>query len=127
VADVFNHTLLVTTPQGWLRRWDDQGIVSLGDWRGAAEILPKLQATVISIEDIEGDWAVAEKWAGQTSILIVTQDKEGLYGLQSVSGDVCRPDRLTLLDLPAPAMFCRRLFIRYQKRDRGNQALTSPM
>jgi sugar/nucleoside kinase (ribokinase family) len=77
VANVFDHTLLVTTPQGWLRHWDDRGIVSLGDWRGAAEILPKLQATVISIEDIEGNWAVAEKWAGQTQILIVTQDKEG--------------------------------------------------
>lgn len=77
VADIFEHALLVTTPQGWLREWDAQGVVSLGDWRGATELLPKLQATVISIEDIEGTWAVAEKWAAQTSTLIVTQDKDG--------------------------------------------------
>jgi hypothetical protein len=77
VTTVFDNSLLVTTPQGWLRQWDEQGIVSLGDWRGAAEILPKVQATVISIEDIEGNWAVARRWAAQTSILIVTQDKEG--------------------------------------------------
>ena len=77
ITTVFNNSLLVTTPQGWLRQWDEQGIVSLGDWQGAAEILPKVQVTVISIEDIQGNWAVAHNWAAQTSILIVTQDKEG--------------------------------------------------
>jgi sugar/nucleoside kinase (ribokinase family) len=77
VTGLFPDSLLVTTPQGWLRQWDANGVVSLGDWQGAAEILPRVQATVISIEDIEGNWAVAERWAGQTSILIVTQDKEG--------------------------------------------------
>jgi sugar/nucleoside kinase (ribokinase family) len=77
VADVFDRSTLVTTPQGWLRQWNAQGVVSLGDWRGATEILPKLQATVISIEDIEGNWTIAERWAAQTALLIVTQDKDG--------------------------------------------------
>jgi 1D-myo-inositol 3-kinase len=77
ITALFDNSLLVTTPQGWLRQWDANGIVSLGEWQSAPEILPKVQVTVISIEDIEGNWAIAEKWAAQTSILIVTQDKEG--------------------------------------------------
>lgn len=77
ITTIFENSLLVTTPQGWLRQWDANGIVSLGDWQGSAEILRRVQATVISIEDIEGNWSMAEKWAAQTFILIVTQDKEG--------------------------------------------------
>ena len=60
-----------------MRQWDDQGVVSLGDWRGVDEILPKLQVAVISIDDIVGNWTIAEKWAAQISILVVTQDKYG--------------------------------------------------
>ncbi len=74
---IFNHTLLVATPQGWMRQWDEQGIVSLGEWFGAEQVLPQLQLVVISLEDIEGNWSIAEIWAAQTSILIVTQGEKG--------------------------------------------------
>jgi sugar/nucleoside kinase (ribokinase family) len=77
VIELFNQATLVTTPQGWLRQWDERGTVSLGTWQGAEQILPKLKATVISIEDVEGNWSIAERWAAQTALLIVTQDKNG--------------------------------------------------
>lgn len=77
IVTAFAGARLVSTPQGWLRRWDERGVVSLGDWLGAAEILPKLRAAVISIEDVEGNWHMAESWAARTSILVVTQGELG--------------------------------------------------
>ncbi len=77
LARLFPDSLLVATPQGWMRRWDTDGVVSLDTWRGAEEILPQLRVVVLSVEDIQGDWGVAERWAKQLSVLVVTQDKDG--------------------------------------------------
>ncbi len=85
IIGVFNNSFVGATPQGWMRQWDTRGLVSLSDWRGAEKILPRLQAAVISIDDIQGDWTRAEKWAAQVPLLVVTQDKDGctvLYGRQ---------------------------------------------
>lgn len=87
IADIFSASLLVATPQGWMRQWNEQGIVSRGQWQSAAEILPKLQAAVISLEDIEGDWSIADQWATQIETLVVTLGEKGaaiLHGGQKV-------------------------------------------
>ncbi len=113
VATVFNNSLLVTTPQGWLRQWDEQGIVSLCDWCSAGEISPKLHAAVISIEDIEGNWAFAEKWARQIAILVVTQDKDGCTVFHQGQKMIVPPrpsqpvDPTGAGDVFAPAFFIR--------------------
>ena len=73
----FPDSFRVATPQGWMRHWNADGVVSLGDWRGAEQILPELDAAVVSIADIGGDWSLAERWARQIPILVVTQDKVG--------------------------------------------------
>lgn len=65
------------TPQGWLRRWDEQGVVRAAGWEAAGAILPRASATVFSIDDVAGDWNIARAWAAQTSILVVTQAAEG--------------------------------------------------
>jgi sugar/nucleoside kinase (ribokinase family) len=77
ITDIFESDWLMATPQGWMRYWDNRGLVSLGDWKGAATLLPNLRVAVVSIEDIEGQWAIAARWAAQTSILIVTQGELG--------------------------------------------------
>ncbi|GAB4438017.1 MAG: PfkB family carbohydrate kinase [Anaerolineae bacterium] len=77
IAGIFDSALLGATPQGWMRRWDEQGRVSLGDWYGAEEVLPRLNVAVISIEDVEGNWSIAENWAAQTETLIVTEGELG--------------------------------------------------
>ena len=77
VARLFQDSLLAATPQGWMRRWNARGVVSPGDWRGAEEILPHLDAAVVSVEDINDNWALPERWARQLPVLVVTQDKDG--------------------------------------------------
>ena len=116
ITTVFENSLLVATPQGWMRQWDDQGIVSLGDWVGADEILPELKAAVISIEDVEGQWSIAENWAAKVSILIVTQGDEGCTIFQQERKQTVPPRPAKPVDpTGAGDVFAAAFFIRYHE------------
>jgi len=67
------------TPQGWLRRWDATGRVetTVEAWTGATEVLGRADAVVMSLDDVNRDWAVAERWARLARVLVVTQGPEG--------------------------------------------------
>jgi sugar/nucleoside kinase (ribokinase family) len=67
------------TPQGWLRQWDASGRVraAVDEWAGAAQILSRANATVLSLDDIGRDWAVAERWAKLAPVLVITEGPEG--------------------------------------------------
>jgi sugar/nucleoside kinase (ribokinase family) len=49
---LFSNSLVGVTPQGWFRRWGEDGRVSVGDWPGLAEVLPLAAAVILSPEDI---------------------------------------------------------------------------
>src|SRR3989338_7945148 len=65
------------TPQGWLRQWDGAGRVSAAAWPAALDTLRRVSATVISVEDVAGDWSVVERWATAAKILAVTEGERG--------------------------------------------------
>lgn len=67
------------TPQGWLRQWAADGQVSLsvGAWPQAGEVLGQVSAAVISVLDVNNDWAVAEQWAKALPVLAVTEGAAG--------------------------------------------------
>lgn len=65
------------TPQGWLRRWDETGRVWAKAWEHAEAVLARADATVISIEDVAGDWRQALRWAAMARVFVVTQGAEG--------------------------------------------------
>ena len=73
----FPNAFIGLTPQGFLRQWDGPGRVSHAEWREAAATLAMVSATVISIEDVAGDWALIECWAAAAKILVVTQGEQG--------------------------------------------------
>ncbi len=77
VTTVFSNTLLTATPQGWLRQWDEQGIVSLGTPQKMEKALSCIQMAVISIEDVEGDWSIVEGMAQKIETLVVTEGENG--------------------------------------------------
>ncbi len=109
-----NESLLVSTPQGWMRRWDEQGRVFLGDWYGAEKVLPRLQIAIISIEDIESNWSIAEQWAAQTEILIVTRGDAGCTIFQKENKILVPPRPATPVDpTGAGDVFAAAFFIRY--------------
>ena len=70
-------TFIGLTPQGWLRQWAADGRVQRADWPEAEFVLKRATATVISIEDIDGDEALARQWSAWARLLVVTRGREG--------------------------------------------------
>ena len=114
VTSVFPKALLTATLQGWLRQWDSEGIVSLGGWQKMKPVMPWLQTAVISTEDIEGDWQIAEQLAKLISILIVTEGEDGCTVFHDDNRFSAPPRPATPLDLTgAGDVFAAAFFIRY--------------
>jgi sugar/nucleoside kinase (ribokinase family) len=74
----FENAFIGITPQGWMRKWDDEGVISFAGWEAISEILPVVHAVVISIEDINGDEAIAKKLAQRCRMLALTKGAEGV-------------------------------------------------
>jgi len=76
-VDFLQGSFVCATPQGWMRSWNTKGEVSHCKWQDAAKILPKLQATVISLEDVNGDESQIEEMAKLARVLAVTEAQNG--------------------------------------------------
>lgn len=78
-------TLLAATPQGWLRRWDETGRVWPAAWHEAEQILPLLDALILSHDDLLSVTAnnsaevdmLLTRWSRLVPLLITT---DGQYG-----------------------------------------------
>lgn len=77
LVGAFPQALIGLTPQGWMRCWDASGHVSYQPWAAAPDLLPRVGAVILSIEDIRGDEALAEAYARQAAILVVTRGELG--------------------------------------------------
>jgi len=73
----FSPSLLAITPQGWMREWDSEGLISIGEWKNANATLADAGAVVLSREDIAGDEELIEYMAHQTRVLVVTEGAAG--------------------------------------------------
>lgn len=73
----FSPGLFGLTPQGWMRQWDANGLVSAGEWKEAESALVRANAVVLSREDVNGDDVLIEHMAGQTKVLVVTEGAAG--------------------------------------------------
>jgi len=93
----FDGSFVGLTPQGWLREWDAEGRVRTvaAAWTDAAEALARANAVVTSVDDINGDWSVAEQWAQSAQVLVVTRGAKGCTVY--VKGEAAR-------EFPAPSV-----------------------
>jgi len=73
----FSPGFLGVTPQGWMRQWDEAGLVSRSEWKNAESVLRKAGAVVLSREDVNGDDELIEHMAHQTRILVMTEADAG--------------------------------------------------
>ncbi|WP_069805933.1 PfkB family carbohydrate kinase [Thermogemmatispora onikobensis] len=77
--------ILAATPQGWLRRWDADGRVWPTPWEAAEQVLPHLDALILSHDDLlpfaNGSRAEAEailrRWSQLVPLLVATAGREG--------------------------------------------------
>jgi sugar/nucleoside kinase (ribokinase family) len=78
-------SILAATPQGWLRRWDQDGHVWPTPWSDAEEILPLLDVLILSHDDLlpfaNHNRAAADsmltKWSMQVPLLVATDGRHG--------------------------------------------------
>lgn len=78
VAAAFDaDTIVAAVPQGWMRRWDDEGRVYPTPWTEMAKILPHLDALILSIEDIDGDLSQVEEFLKYVRLVVLTEYRDG--------------------------------------------------
>src|SRR5215472_13284492 len=77
--------IVAATPQGWLRRWDDDGRVWPSPWSNAERVLPGLDVLILSHDDllpfangnrVEAD-AILAHWSKFVPLLIATDGRHG--------------------------------------------------
>ncbi|MCU0487447.1 MAG: PfkB family carbohydrate kinase [Anaerolineales bacterium] len=115
----FPDALIGVTPQGWMRSWTREGLVSFSEWPEARFVLERSGAAVLSIEDIESDETRVEEMAGASRVLAVTEADEGARLFWN--GDVrrFRPPQMQEVDpTGAGDIFAAAFFTRlYSTRD----------
>jgi 1D-myo-inositol 3-kinase len=77
IANIFPHSLIGVTPQGWMRRWDGDGRVFPRRWEGAAEVLNHARVVVFSENDVQKDENIIQTYARMAEILVVTHGPGG--------------------------------------------------
>lgn len=78
LADTFAPgTLVGATPQGWLRAWDESGLVRHIPWHDVERALARVDVLVFSVEDVGGDRKVAETYAQAAQLGVITEDRNG--------------------------------------------------
>src|SRR5262249_3092596 len=79
LVDAFPHALLGVTPQGWMRAWNEPlpGPVLYQPWQPAARVLERIDALVLSIEDVCGDEALVAGYARHCALVALTGGARG--------------------------------------------------
>ncbi len=76
IVSKFPRSLIGVTPQGWLRAWDDDGVVHPTEWADAERVLARADAVIISEHDV-ADPSVIAAWAARARMLVVTLGGRG--------------------------------------------------
>ena len=119
LARDFSSSFVGLTPQGWLRTWDRKGLIQRTEWPEASFVLQRAGATVISLEDVEGDEKLIEEMAASSRVLVVTEADQGcrIYW----NGDVRRIHPPLVIEVDSTGagdVFAAAFFSRlYQTRD----------
>ncbi len=115
IADAFQHAIIGVTPQGWLRIWDQDGLVSYKRWEDASKVLSHASVVIMSIEDVQGDEEVVNEFAGLVPVLVVTEGAAGCRVYWNGDQRNFRPPQVNEVDpVGAGDIFATSFFIRYQ-------------
>jgi len=77
LATVFPQALVGVTPQGWMRRWDEQGLVLAKEWQEAEKVLAHTSVLILSEEDIAPYPSIIEDYTEKVPVLVITEGEKG--------------------------------------------------
>jgi len=78
LASAFPDALVVTTPQGWMRRWDAEGVVAAKRWQNLNGTLPRAEIGIVSEEDLGGQADLLRVLLDRYHVLVVTSGASGV-------------------------------------------------
>lgn len=77
IVHSFPNSIIGASPQGWMRCWNDKGMVSQKKWEYAEDVLPYIDALIMSEEDISATPEVVDEYAKMVHMLILTRGERG--------------------------------------------------
>ena len=77
IVELFPHSLIGVTPQGWMRQWDEAGRVYPALWTPSKDELRRVRALILSEEDVGGDLSRVEDYARLVEIVVLTSGWKG--------------------------------------------------
>jgi 1D-myo-inositol 3-kinase len=115
-AVAFPETSLVALPQGWMRQRGKGGIVTPQPWEDADMVLPRVQALVVSHEDVEPFEKDALEWFQQVPVGAVTRGPDGAILFVNGERYGVEADRVVAVDeTGAGDVFAAALLIAYHR------------
>jgi sugar/nucleoside kinase (ribokinase family) len=112
----FPNSMICVTPQGWLREWDQNGLVSRAEWPEASFVLERAAATVLSFEDMQRDEDRIAELVIASQVMAVTEGEQGARVYWN--GDIrrIRAPKVKQADtVGAGDIFSAAFFIRYRQ------------
>ncbi|MGB0388150.1 MAG: PfkB family carbohydrate kinase [Ardenticatenaceae bacterium] len=87
----FPNSLLCATPQGWMRKWDEEGVVSYTPLDDVASLFRPIDVLVFSAEDVNHDPSAMRELIDSVPIAVVTEAVDGAVvhtkdGARSIPG-----------------------------------------
>lgn len=79
LVHAFPNALIGVTPQGWMRAWEPSlpSIIRYQPWRPTATLLARINALVLSIEDVCGDERLVASYATHCRLVALTRGAQG--------------------------------------------------
>lgn len=76
LLDTFPGSMMVVTPQGWMRGWGDDGKVFPVQWAYADQALARADVVIFSTDDVPVPSLIAQ-YARKAKLMIVTENRRG--------------------------------------------------
>jgi sugar/nucleoside kinase (ribokinase family) len=77
IVHKFPDSLMGISPQGWMRQWNDEGHVSPRKWEAASDVLPHVDVTIMSEEDISPFPDIVREYVDLAEVMVLTRGGKG--------------------------------------------------
>lgn len=76
LLDTFSAGLLMVTPQGWMRGWDEEGVVHAVPWVHAEAALARADVAIFSVDDVP-DPLLRQRYVERAKLVVITENRRG--------------------------------------------------
>jgi sugar/nucleoside kinase (ribokinase family) len=123
LIELFPSSIVGLTPQGYLRKWDDQGLVSPRLWTRAGRFLPTVDALIVSEDDLAGESGALRSQLGLPGVAVVTRGADGATLYHQGKAIHLAPRKTRVLDpTGAGDVFAAAFLVRLEETENPREA-----